>query len=529
MLPRLLALPALGLLLAWGLFLRPQLLGGPASYIMVSGVSMEPTMYTGDLAILLKQESYAVGDVVAFRVKSQNGAEVGNVIHRIVGGSAEAGYVMQGDNKRAPDPWKPKPDDILGRMWVHVPGGGRAFAFLRQPQRLVALAGMVSALTLAGGIEVQRRRKRGDRKMVQSRGSGVAGRLAAPLWAIVAVGALALLTLAFTASAILSFRRPAERLQPIEHVRYEHTGAFEYTVETLKSTLYPEGVVGPISASTVDPGAKPAPPPLYTKLARGLDLGFTYALKGPLPLSDVSGEVSADLEIRAADGWTKTSELHPPTPFEGPTTSIRASVDFGQVLALVSRIEAETGVKATSYTVSVVPRVYVRGHAGGESFDDSFTPAFNLKVDQARIALDPELRRAQPRKTTETVARDEQIKLLGFTSSVHAARRLSALGAGLSALGLAAAVALFVVRLSRDEAATIQARYGPMLVSVAQIGLQPSTQLVHVGAMRDLARLAQRDGQIIFHQEVAPGSHLYFVQEDQTTYLYRVPKPGEES
>src|SRR5437868_9645307 len=49
----------------WFVALRPAQLGGPATFVVVQGVSMEPTYHTGDLVISHRQSSYAVGDVVA--------------------------------------------------------------------------------------------------------------------------------------------------------------------------------------------------------------------------------------------------------------------------------------------------------------------------------------------------------------------------------------------------------------------------------------------------------------------------------
>lgn len=148
--PRVLRLGGLSLTLAlaavWFVFLRPTFMGGSTAYILVSGISMEPTLYTGDLAILRKQDAYAVGDVIAFQV------EGGVVIHRIVGGDAKSGYVPRGDNRDSDDMWRPTPNNIGGRMWFHVPKVGLAIAVLRQKQNLPVFAAFAGAfLVLAGG------------------------------------------------------------------------------------------------------------------------------------------------------------------------------------------------------------------------------------------------------------------------------------------------------------------------------------------------------------------------------------------
>jgi signal peptidase I len=134
------------LLMGWFLVLRPTSLGGSANYVVVRGDSMLPTYVTGDLVIISDEPIYAVGDVIAYRVPA---GELGAgllVIHRIVGGSPDAGFVMEGDNNPAPDPWLPRAGDIAGRAWAVVPFVGRVMSMLHQP----AIAASVAVGVLVG-------------------------------------------------------------------------------------------------------------------------------------------------------------------------------------------------------------------------------------------------------------------------------------------------------------------------------------------------------------------------------------------
>lgn len=142
----------LAALAAWFVLLRPTALGGPASYIFVSGVSMQPTLETGDLVLLREADAYAAGDIVAFRTPEDGPGGGALVIHRIVGGDATSGFVMQGDNKSAPDEWRPTPDDIAGRLWVRLPGMGPVVAWVQQPTVFASLmAGLVVFFVMLGG------------------------------------------------------------------------------------------------------------------------------------------------------------------------------------------------------------------------------------------------------------------------------------------------------------------------------------------------------------------------------------------
>jgi signal peptidase I len=136
-LPFLLAVTAF---VAWVVLLRPAVLGGPTSYLTITGTSMLPGLDDGDFAVVRQADHYSTGDVVAFRIPTGRPGEGNLVIHRIVGGSATEGFVTQGDNKPAADPWHPTAHDVVGALWFAVPGGGRLLAWLRQPAVFAALA-----------------------------------------------------------------------------------------------------------------------------------------------------------------------------------------------------------------------------------------------------------------------------------------------------------------------------------------------------------------------------------------------------
>jgi signal peptidase I len=140
--------------LFWAQFLRPQSLGGSAAYVLVSGQSMEPRYHTGDLVLVERQASYHPGQVVAYRVPKGDPMAGAQVIHRIIGGDSTHGFVVRGDNRTAPDVWRPKPGDILGAKVVRLPDGIVVLRFLRAPLFLALLAGaftFVHVLSSSGG------------------------------------------------------------------------------------------------------------------------------------------------------------------------------------------------------------------------------------------------------------------------------------------------------------------------------------------------------------------------------------------
>lgn len=110
----------------WWLWLSPAWAGGNTRYVLVTGHSMEPTLRAGDLLVVHPQGSYAIGDVVTFR--PAGGAQV---VHRIVGGSPETGWITQGDNNPLRDSWVVAESEIVGELWFLVPGPARIGQFLQ--------------------------------------------------------------------------------------------------------------------------------------------------------------------------------------------------------------------------------------------------------------------------------------------------------------------------------------------------------------------------------------------------------------
>ncbi|MGB3257859.1 MAG: signal peptidase I [Ornithinimicrobium sp.] len=118
----------------WFVLLAPEAIGGPLSMIWVSGTSMEPTLSTGDLAVLYRSDAYEVGDIVAFEIP-----EGGTVIHRVIEVGPD-GYRFQGDNRDFHDPWVLDEAAVLGRQVLSVPQAARAMTTVARPEILAALA-----------------------------------------------------------------------------------------------------------------------------------------------------------------------------------------------------------------------------------------------------------------------------------------------------------------------------------------------------------------------------------------------------
>ena len=133
------------LTVGWFLVLRPTTLGGPATYVFVSGTSMLPTLTPGDLLVGIRGESVGPGDIVVFP------ADGALVVHRIVGGDSRSGYVTKGDNRSTTDLWRPTDPQIVGTVRLRIPAVGSIVRTLAQPPLPALMAALMTFLVVATG------------------------------------------------------------------------------------------------------------------------------------------------------------------------------------------------------------------------------------------------------------------------------------------------------------------------------------------------------------------------------------------
>lgn len=509
----------LALVITWVVLFRPPVLGGgAASFVFIQGDSMEPSMSWGDLAVV-RGGSYEVGDVVAFRVPEENRDEGNYVIHRIIGGEPSKGFTTQGDHSEEPDVWRPRPDDIVGKLWFNIPGGANWLAFATQPMALVAICGIVVLVSLED--QPSKRRRRGGRRVQvpHSTTGGGGTRLSTETRWLAGAAVLLLAAIALAAAAMYSFMQPTTKDVFEQRVRLEHSVAFDYTVATSESELYPGGVIGPIEPG----GAVPLnQTPIYAKLAKTMDLGINYSVAG-VEGADVNGELSATLQIQAEEGWTRSEELLPPTPFSGTRSTARVQLDLTAINALIERLQLESGFNASSYTASVNPTVKLSGTVDSEPLQETYTTSYPIVMDATWITPDTELLRHDVKSVGETVNKTNRVAVIGVP--VVAMRWAGALLALCAFAGAAALAVRAFRRLAKDETVMIRARYGSMLVSVADVE-QRTARRVRVASIQDLVRVAQRDGRAILHEN-GTSLHRYFVDDGTVSYEYEVLAAAE--
>lgn len=164
------AIIAVGL---WAMYLLPEAAGGRATYLIVSGHSMDGTFSTGDIAIMRSQGTYRIGDIIGYEIPADAPGAGHLVIHRIIGGDPTGGFITKGDNNAEPDIWKPRDSDVRGSLLIRIPGGGNVLGVLRTPQGFGLVAGLVAFWVLIGGDEPSERRAPAGVRRRQGRASPI--------------------------------------------------------------------------------------------------------------------------------------------------------------------------------------------------------------------------------------------------------------------------------------------------------------------------------------------------------------------
>lgn len=482
---------ALTLIAIWITF-APTRIGGSASYVMVNGISMEPGYHLGDLTVMRQADEYQVGDVVTYRDAEMQAY----VIHRIIGVEGDR-FILKGDNNSRIDAYRPTKEEIIGKLWFHVPKLGRLFQWMRAPLNLALTIGL-----LGGVLMVNMLRSNQEGKRISSI-TNFGGMLEGGIYLF---GSLAVI---FLALGIFAFIRPLTR--PADKLQYLQESRFSYSA-TGTPVIYDTNVVR-------------SGEPVFPRLTCYLNIGFTYNVLGD-QLQGISG--THQLVARVADeqsGWQRTIPMNQPSSFVGNTFSTTSMLDLCQIVTLVNTLEQETGLRANNYTLEIIPQVTMTGIMAGTQVNDSFSPRLVFRFDKVHFSLstpkgqdDPlnySLQSSVPNPNLEA----NTFSLLGLKPTVLTVRMAALFGLAISLVGLLLIGLQFIGANGQNEEAMIRLKYGALLVNVYERDIEPVSRLIDVTTIDELAKLAERQSTVILHMMIN-FLHFYYVQSNDVTYRY---------
>ncbi len=529
----------------WIVF-APIQAGGRAAYIVVIGKSMEPNFHLGDLIIVQQDSNYKIGDIVAYKNAQLNN----NVFHRIIG-VENRHYILKGDNNSWVDTYQPSSEEVIGKLWVYLPGVGKIIQRIRTPLNMALIVGVLAGVALfSSWKEKPKGIKRMNKKSLQERISDLADRLKfrnrIPQKETVSTSdpqtdsdkpatlhrmsgpskgpfpefmgssveilffALGLAAFASLILAIISFTRPATISQP-DDVNYQHIGIFSYSASA------PAGIY---DSNTVQKGE-----PIFPKVTCSARVDFHYSLFGD-SLKDIAGTYGLTAQIvESQSGWQRTVTLLPETSFTGNSFDTNAIIDLCQIIDLTESMEQGTEFHPSQYTLLVTPHVNVSGKIAGRDLQDLYEPQLAFKFDRLNFSMiqtDTELdpfNQSQTGFIREISRQANTMSLFGLQPEVLTLRLIGCIGLVLSLAGMGLLERQIRSFTSKSPDAVIQLKYGTMVIDVHNEDFEQTSRAVIVNSIDDLAKLAERYNAMILH-ETREGENIYYLRADGTTYRF---------
>ena len=499
-------------------YLAPTTLGGSTVYSFTYGTSMQPKLHKGDLVVVRKGGTFAVGDAVLYNNRDLKR----HVLHRIIRIDGDR-YALKGDNNGFVDTYEPPKADLVGKLWFKVGGVGNVTTWLAQPKHAAIATGAVALLSLlGGGFKAQRRRRKRDGgKQPGTRGTTHArpgGGLVPGQVAQVAGGVLGVIALACAILAALSYGKSPTRLGDGPAL-YAQQGAFSYEATVPAGAVYENGKL-----TTGQPA--------YVQVVHRLRVNFDYTVAATAQHT-LFGTTSLTAELANGSGWTRTFLLTAKTSFSGDKVRLTGILQLASIRKLANRLEAVTGQVPDTYTITIRPKVTLSGQVGGTAVKDAFAPPLQLALDRYKLTLPPagatpdgELQRAQDGPATKRPV-PNTLSVLGVTMQVQSARRLATV-LGVAALAGALGIGLLFLRGLRkaDEPARIRARFGHLIVEIAAPRRRFAEHDAVMASFEDLVRVSDRHGRMILHAREGD-RHVYLVEDDGVAYRYEAESRPE--
>jgi len=117
-------------------------LAGVITMRVVLTDSMEPKIYPGDLVVSANWVKPGLGETAIYHQKDITGTFRQDVVHRVITINANKEYQFKGDNNKSMDALSVPQSDIVGTVFMKLPGVGKLFT----------ATGLLFLLLIIGGI-----------------------------------------------------------------------------------------------------------------------------------------------------------------------------------------------------------------------------------------------------------------------------------------------------------------------------------------------------------------------------------------
>jgi len=520
------------MIVTWLAF-APTQAGGMASYIIVIGNSMEPNFHIGDLVITQQEPAYQIGDAVVYRNLELDSF----VFHRIISQELER-YTLKGDNNSWTDTYQPSREEVLGKLWLHVPRGGVYIQKVRNPLTMALIAGALGGSLAVSLFKSKSKGKKSmNRKSIQESFTSVIQKIRG--WLTTANSseskttssasqgslvessffALGLITLAAFILGIIAFSRPSSRIAE-DSINYNHLGIFSYSASA------PAGIYDSDSIKSGDP--------IFTKLTCTVDVNFQYSLITQQPENIAGTHQLTAIIYEPVSGWQRTVPLEEKTTFSGNAFSTKAKLNFCEIESLTRSLETGTDFHPGAYALSILPNTEMNGAISGRELQTTFNPSLTFRYDRVHFYLETDEEQGDSINSTQTGVLNEAhevantMLLFGMEMAIPALRLISLLGLAVGLGGMLTLGLRFQSLSKSNQERFIRMRYDSLVIDIQDATAISASNMIDVTSIDHLAKLAERFNTMILH-EINENKHIYFVRGEGITYRFAMNAAITES
>ena len=486
------------------LLLAPASIGGGLKAATVSGISMNPLLHAGDLAVVRQQDSYHIGDIVLYR------ANIGTaVLHRIIG-EKDGRYTLKGDNNSFEDASHPDDSQVIGKYSFAVPAGGKVIGQLRSPYLLVAfLAGTI--FFVFSNTDLANAKRKASSMTISTNPLPRFEFVRTPLGGTLAIiGGIAV---AVTIGLMLFLMNGPESEVSDAKETFTLTGNFSFAAARDDGQRLPAGLAAENQ-------------PVFFKVADRLKVNYTYHSEGAT-LTPSESQPRLVAYVRADNGWKTEIPIEQSNGDAAP--GLTGSVRLEDIRRTVQELEDSTSVVLSNFYVDVTATSRTTAAVRGTVATAVFAPTLTFRGDKTQLQLwegGRDVGSSLHPTQTQTVLVP---RVMARTASIGAvtidsgqARALIGV-AGLVFVAAAAALALHAAELRRRP-------LGERLLAITGRKLAyatsapAGTNAVELDRMEDLVRIG---GNSTVLSSTRNGEQSFFVSDGNTWYSHTPSQHNE--
>jgi len=317
---------------------------------------------------------------------------------------------------------------------------------------------------------------------------------------------------------------PTEVEQTLPLGVYRHVGNFTYIANLRPNKIY--------NKTTLKPGEGT----IYLRITESINTTFSYRFEiFQLGLADITTEHSTSVYLSTAV-WSKQIDTFgsDTLTFTDTTTgqfSFTYLVNVFETDDMVKTINSEIGASATSYNVTISPRIHTVATTSEGTIDEYFNPALTIHFYHATVGGDY--------ATVEGLQHNNSGVLTKTTRKIYqewtVLQRYASYAFAITSFSVLALAAL-AFRTNRPPAKAEEQLFKKIIkpykeIIVEEAGEPPQEErmtTITLKTLEDLAKVADQLGRPIIHNEKTPtkkdekSAHVFYVLDGLTKYEYTV-------